>query len=175
MSARTHPVREMKRGLPFHMQLLTSSLIAKRQERRGRIWHLTSLHFSPSTSNGSLSPAPCSAHRIFESCSSVSLASQANPSLAQALLPVGRDISLWCLLLVSPESPSSPGTAQCVQVPCKAPQCCSGGRCHEVLHQITPVMLNIYAPCSFTSPYFPRHVFELPQILDFYPAKTVGT
>lgn len=49
-------IRKVNWGLPSHMKPLISTLIAKRQQRRGRIWHPTSLHLSPSTSRSCWQP-----------------------------------------------------------------------------------------------------------------------
>lgn len=165
-------IGEVNWGLPSHMEPLISTFIAKRQQRRHRIWHPTSLHLSPSTSRSCWQPLrhlPAQHTSFLNHVLQFLLPARQTYhwASAKALLPVGWDISLWCLLTVSCESPNSPQTAQGAQVPCNAPQCCSGGHCHEVLHQIATAMLNIWAPCSFISPCFPRHVCELLQIIDF--------
>lgn len=43
-----------------------------------------------------------------------------------------------------------------------------------MLCQITSAVFNIWAPCSFTSPYFPGHVFKPLQTSDLWPVKAVG-
>lgn len=142
------------------------------QQSNRRIWDLTSLPLSPSTSIPcwqSLNQLPVLHISVLNPILQCLLPARQTHlwAAAQALLPMGWDFRLWCLQIASCESPAPHKQHK---MPWNAPQCYSGDHCQEVLLPVTTAVFNLQALCSSISPYFPR----LLQIPALQPVKGAG-